>query len=134
MQFREMPEMVLMGVLKQKKIKFNSFRINPEIFSDDEEVIIEDVVSKEAIVIEEDNVVETESSVVEELFVRKESIEVEEDAKVEEVQVEKEMVLVEEDQGLSGEVGQQASGASATDTAGTYQKRMKSGFFGKRRR
>ncbi|QXP60151.1 hypothetical protein [Olleya sp. HaHaR_3_96] len=128
MQFREMPEMVLMGVLKQKKIKFNSFRINPEIFSDDEEVIIEDVVSKEAIVIEEDNVVETESSVVEELFVRKESIE------VEEIHVEKKMVLVEEDKVISGEVGQQASGASATDTAGTYQKRMKSGFFGKRRR
>ncbi|QCE41636.1 hypothetical protein [Psychroserpens sp. NJDZ02] len=140
MRFKEMTETVLIKVLKQKKIKFNSFRVNPEQYLDEENEAIDE--ENEAI---GDNLIEEvlhmlkdvdgEPSIpaTEELFVEKESVVLEDDVEIEEVEKE-ETASAEEGEVFAEELDVQASSSHSTDTAGTYQKRMKSGFFGKRRR
>ena len=133
MRFKEMPETVLIKVLKQKKIKFNSFRVNPEQYLDEENEAIGDNLIEEVLHMLKDVDGEPSIPATEELFVEKESVVLEDDVEIEEVEKE-ETASAEEGEVFAEELDVQASSSHSTDTAGTYQKRMKSGFFGKRRR
>lgn len=129
MRFKEMPETVLIKVLKQKKIKFNSFRVNPEQYLDEENEAIGDNLIEEVLHMLKDDDDQNNVPITEDLFVKKESVVLEEDVE------EEEAASGEESEVFSEGVDEQTSSSSPTaDTTGSYQKRMKSGFFGKRRR